>query len=89
MQLTALRGELRVAGRWAASLDHVDARIEAGDAYSLTGHVTSQDDYWMQSASTFDVILSVGERTWRWRRVSVALVGDSFRISGQGRPEII
>jgi hypothetical protein len=88
MELTALRGELRAAGRWAATLSHVELRILAGDAFSATGRIADLDSYWLETDGPFDLALNVGPRTWRWRRVTLTRVERSFRATGIGRPEI-
>jgi len=89
MELRALTGELLIAGRWAASVADVEVRVLAGDHWAATGRITSQDDYWLETAAAFDLALQVGQRTWRWRRASLVRVERSFRATGEGRPEIL
>ena len=60
------------------------------NAWTLTMALKEVDLFWL-SREQFDIVLPIGERTWRFRAVDFRLPDCAtceFTIQGEGRPEI-
>ena len=86
--LSGLRGELRAAGRWVATLSGVVCHVSPTDAMSASGHIDKRDAYWLEHGARYVFVLIVGKRLWQWRNVTITVGGDTVTVSGTGRPEI-
>ena len=88
LDLSGLRGELRSAGRWVATLSGVVCHVSPTDAMSASGHIDKRDAYWLEHGSRYVLCLTVGKRLWQWRGVTVTVADDTATIGATDRPEI-
>ena len=87
MEIKGIAGTLLAGGRIAARLrDWTIEHLETGSM--IRAAVESVIPFWLEHSSHFDVVLQVGSRTWRWRRIEVLIDQGRMKAQVEGNPEV-
>ena len=86
MQFTGAMGRLLAGGRDVATLrDWTIEHREDGSVVRAT--METIDLFLLGHSARFDLVLYVGARNWRWRRVELEVRGEQMNARVKGKPE--
>ena len=60
----------------------------SGGVRELSARVIDRDDYLLDHATAFDLVVPMGDATWRWRGVEVEMSGGCATIRFGGDPDV-
>jgi len=93
LSMRGTAGELRTGYQRAARLG--SWTLSVGDQalgylnWVCEAVLTERSDYWLEHGRQHDLVLEVGEHTWRWRGVEFGTELGRITVRGNSRPEVI
>lgn len=87
MNIKGVAGTLVAGGRVAARLrDWTIEHLEVGSV--IRAAMEPVAPFWLEHSPRFDVVLQVGSRTWRWRRIEVLIDQGRMKAQVKEKPEV-